>query len=332
MRHVLLAFFAIPFFTTPSAAQEIAWANKLVVGSREHDFGVVKPDAQLKHTFKLTNIYKVPLDITAIKVSCGCVTVEPSSRSLQPTESATLSVVMDTRKVDAPTIVRIYITVGPKDVSTATLTVSANPRSDVVITPQEIDFGAVSRGQTPNKQVDVEYVGKSKDWRVVEIRNHGSSPYTLKAEHLPAKPDGSARKGFRLIATMKADAATGSFKQPVTLKTNDAARPVITFDVLGKVQGEISLSQEVITFNDAKVGSLQTKKVIVKGANPFRILKVEGQAEGITVDVPTEKNATQVITVNYLPGKAGDLTRPLIIRTDLNDASVQLTVECRDSK
>src|SRR5688572_33266819 len=127
MRTVVLLVFAA-FVQVPTAAAQTAWANKLFGNETSHDFGTVARGAQLKHSFKMTNIYKVPLEIIQTRVSCGCVTVTPSSKTLQPGESGTLDVNMDGTRFNGQKSVDIHITVGPEFVSTATIQVKANAR------------------------------------------------------------------------------------------------------------------------------------------------------------------------------------------------------------
>src|SRR5947209_18604925 len=122
MRKLALALVAITLFVQTAAAQSTAWADKLFGGATTHDFGVVPRGAQLKHSFKITNIYKEPLEITNVRVSCTCLTAVASTKVLQPNETATLDITMDGRQFSGPKMIRIYVTVGPKYVSTATLT------------------------------------------------------------------------------------------------------------------------------------------------------------------------------------------------------------------
>src|SRR5215218_8047475 len=93
MRTVVLACLALFLFGSAGSAQPSgAWADKLFSNELTHDFGVVPRGAQLKHSFKITNIYKVPLEITDVRVSCGCLKAEPSSKVIQPNETATLNI------------------------------------------------------------------------------------------------------------------------------------------------------------------------------------------------------------------------------------------------
>src|SRR5688572_12420491 len=94
MRKAALALLAL-LGTCQTAAAQTAWADKLFGGNVNHDFGVVPRGAQLKHSFKMTNIYKVPLEISQIRVTCGCLTVTPSTKILQPNETIQLHANMD---------------------------------------------------------------------------------------------------------------------------------------------------------------------------------------------------------------------------------------------
>lgn len=325
MRRLFALLFFVTLLLPPAAcAQTPAWADKLFGSATTHDFGVQARGAQLKHKFKMTNIYKVPLHITDMRVTCGCLTATPSTKVLQPNETAWLEVNMDASRFTGPKTIRIYITVGPEYISTATLTVSANARSDVVFNPGEIDFGLVSRGQTPTKHIDVEYAG-GLDWRVSEIVKNGSAPFELKVEELP--PDRTRNRGYRIFATLKADAAAEKFKQDVLLKTNDPASPTLSFSILGSVQAPLTVTPEALMLAGAKVGEVEKKNVIIRGSRPFRILGVEGQGEGVSAVLPTTAETTHIVEVRFQPTRPGEVHRELILRTDMDGGTAKIVVD-----
>lgn len=328
MRKVLLFLLAPLLVAFAAAAQEpVNWADKLFEGSLAHDFGTVAHGTQLKHSFKITNIYKVPLDITEVKGSCGCVKGETNVKTLQPGGSATLNVTMDARTFNGAKSAKLYVYVGPKFVSMATLTLSANARGDIAFTPNDLDFGNLSRGQTPSKTIDIEYTGSQADWRVVEILKSAAAPFELKPEELPRQANAPPRRGYRLLVTLKADAALGSFKQEVMLKTNNAAAPMVTFNVVGSIQAGLSVSPNPIVVNGMKVDESQTKKVFLRAAKAFKIVSIEGQGDGIKADLPKGQDMTQVLSVQIQATKAGPLRRQLMIRTDLDNEVTTLTIE-----
>jgi hypothetical protein len=110
-----------------------SWANKLfdAMGPTTHDFGKVARGTELVHRFRLKNIYNVPLEITNLRTSCGCVKVALSPNSqkpnrLQPNEIGYLEITMDSRRFSGPKTAHVFVTIGNDYVSTATLRVSAN--------------------------------------------------------------------------------------------------------------------------------------------------------------------------------------------------------------
>jgi hypothetical protein len=128
MGKVILVLAALTVLVLPGFGQPDAWANKLFEGKVEHDFGVVQRGAMLKHSFKITNIYKMPLEITDVRVTAGALKAKPSAKILQPGESATVDIEFDAARFIGMKTVKVFVSFGPTYVSTATLTVSANAK------------------------------------------------------------------------------------------------------------------------------------------------------------------------------------------------------------
>jgi hypothetical protein len=73
---------------------------------------------------------------------------------------------------------------------------------------------------------------------------------------------------------------------------------------------------------DLPVGTTQevTKKVIVKGSQPFKILEVKGgEGEFKAVDVDHDSKAVHVVTIAFKPDKEGEIIRTLKILTDMKE-------------
>jgi hypothetical protein len=326
MRIAVLALTAWLALAHSAAAQSTAWANKLFSGDATHDFGTVARGAQLKHTFKMTNIYKVPLEITQTRVSCGCLTVTHSAKVLQPGETAQLHVNMDGTRFNGFKSVDIYVTVGPEFISTAVLQVRATARQDVVFNPGEIDFGAVAKGQTPTKFIDVEHAGAGT-WRVNEIVKSASAPFELKVEQLPQKVSGYVTVGYRIFATLKPSAASGSFKQDVLLNTNDPVAPVISFAVIGTVKTSLSVAPTPVNLGTLKLGGSESSKIVVSGSRPFRIVAIEGLEDGLTIPLPDRQTTTHILDLRVELRAAGELRKQITIRTDLDNEAATVTIE-----
>jgi hypothetical protein len=333
MRQLVLAWLACFIVTGAASAQASgqndAWANKIFAPITSKDFGTVAKGAQLKYSFKMTNIYKVPLEITNTRVTCGCVTVTPSTKTLEPNETGYLHVNMDGRRFSGSKKIDIFVTVGPQFISTANLTVSATTRQDVVLNPGEIEFGVIQRGSTPSHFIDVEYAG-ALDWRITEIVKNGTAPFDLRVEELMRQNAQQVRRiTYRLHATLKPDSQAGSFKEEILLKTNDPSSPVLTFNINGNVQASLTAAPSLVTMNTLRVSEIQEKKVVIRGSRPFQITKIDGQGQGVTAFAADRTSSTHVLTIRCRMDQAAEVRKNLVIHTTLDNETVNVVVEAR---
>jgi hypothetical protein len=324
MRNALLTLAAL-LFTVPSAsAQSPEWADKLFAKEgTSHNFGTVPHGAVMKHRFPITNIYAVPLQVMSSRVSCGCVTVVPAQSVLQPKESSYVDVTMDARRFTGHKVVSIYVTVGPQYVSTATLQVSAQSRADVVLNPGELNFGVVSAGQGPTQAIDIEYAGVL-DWRITGLVEP-NQPISTRLEEVYRRP---GQVGYRLHVTIKPDAAAGSYNFEQLLRTNDPASPLLPVQVDFTVQAPLAVVPGKVHLGTVGAGQESTRRVVVRGSKPFRILGVEGMGDGLDIEFPDSPNMVQVVTIRWKPSKGGELRRDLRVKSDLDGGAVAtVTVE-----
>jgi hypothetical protein len=326
MRYVALVLLALTLPTTSALGQNQAptwhW-DQFFKNGMTHDFGSVPRGTQLFYKFKMKNIYAVPLVVEA-RVGCHCVTVSPVSQVLQPRQEATLDVSMDTSKLAGHKSVNIYITVGPQFVSQTTLTVSCISRTDVVVNPGQINFGVVPQGQgTAPQTIDVEYAGVL-DWRVSEVvKNEAALEVTYR--ELYRRP---GQVGYQAAVALKPDAPAGPFKHELFLKTNDPASPLVPILVEANVQASLNVAPNVVHMGNLRVGESVTKLVMVRASRPFRISAIEGQGEGLAVELPPASTQAQLLKVKFQPIKAGEVRRQLRIKTDLDrETTASVTIE-----
>jgi hypothetical protein len=324
-----LAILLLAFAGSASAQQE-PWANKLFGNKTTHDFGVVARGATLKYTFPIRNIYAEPLTITDVRVSCGCLTATPSKKTINPQEETTLDITMDARKFSGPKSIKVYVTVGPKYISTAVLEVTANARGDVVLNPGELNFGVVMQGQQPVQTLDVEYAG-FLNFQLVQVQKPGDAPFEVSVQELYRKPPAGGqpgRVGYRLTAKLNADAPGGTFKNDLVLKTNDQQGDSLIVTVEGNVQSALSAAPMSLNLGAVEVGATKTFKVQVSGNRPFLITAIKCDSKEISFDLPAAAAQMHFVTMRCQPTAAGAFVRQITIVTDLDKgASVTITVQ-----
>ncbi len=311
-------------------AQTKDWANKLFE-VHDHDFGDVAKGAQLKFAFKITNIYKVPLQISDIRVTCGCLTWTPIAKPIEPNESVYLHTNMDASKFSGHKEIKMYVTVGPQYVSTATLRLVAHARTDVVFNPGFFDFGVVGRGQGASKSIDADYAGYTKDWQITEVVKNAGAPFAIEVKETrrQASPRyaGAFDVGYRMSITLKPDAPAGPFKEEIILKTSD--NRVMTVSAEGNVQASLQVSPSAVSLGAIKVGETKTHRVLVRGSRPFRITAIDGLGAGLEADLPAAASTTHLVTIRCQPDRAGEVHRQLTFRTDMDAESAIIVVDAK---
>ena len=115
MRNAVLALIAVLVGSATAPAQTEQWANKLFAKPHgegtTHDFGSIPRGTVLTHRFPMKNIWAVPLDISATRVSCGCVTITVAPQTLKSLETSYVELTMDARKFTGPKTVNVFISV-----------------------------------------------------------------------------------------------------------------------------------------------------------------------------------------------------------------------------
>src|SRR5262249_29168731 len=153
---------------------------------------------------------------------------------------------------------------------------SANSRADVVFNPSQINFNNVSAGEKPEQILEIEYAGKL-DFKISEVVAK-DLPLDVSCEESYRRP---GQVGYKVKVTLKPNVPPGLFKEDIYLKTNDPASPLVPLLVEANIQTAVSLSANSFNLGKVKFGDAVTRRVVVKGNKPFKILAVEGIGDGI---------------------------------------------------
>ncbi len=325
---LLLAPAQAPPQPLPDQSPATPWAAKVFRDAAGnippgHDFGTVPKGAQLLHRFPMTNIYAVPLQIVT-RVSCDCVSVTPSPQTLQPRESGTLDISMDTRRFNGSKQVTVYVSVvspaaaGQQQFSsTATFSIQAVCRGDVTLNPGQAQFGVVPGGQALARTVDVIYGGHQnwQTWKLTAVAVNDAAPFDASIQEISRRP---GQVIFRVALSLKANTPPNSYKGDLQIQSNDPNNQLVPVPYDVTVQAPLTVSPESISFGTVAVGSEQVRRIIVRGNKPFKVVAVDGKGEGMTIEGPTTPATVQALTIRYKPTAPATLTNVLTIKTDLD--------------
>ena len=317
-----LAALGLLVFSVSATAQ--GWANKLFQGKTTHDFGTVPRGTQLHHRFRITNIYAVNMEITNVRVSCGCASAQVGKRSLKPKEETYLDVNMDGLRFNGFKRLSIFVSVGPKFVSTAEIKISATTRGDIVCNPTHVDFGIIAPNQRISKSIDIEYAGRL-DWKIQEVITRGT-PFEVQVEQLYRR---RGQIGYRLKVSLKSDVKAGLLKDAFQVRTNDATSPTFPVLVEANVQAALMVAPDRLSLGTVNKGTVIEKRLLVRGKVPFRIQKIDGTGEEIRVIeiLPNRTGTLHNVKLRIRLNEPGRIRRDLTIQTDTLRTPVKVLFE-----
>lgn len=333
MRLVILmlgSLLATAWLAGPAAAQGQSWPNKAFGGKPDAAVQISMGDAprgaQLVKIVEMRNIWDTPLDITNIKVSCGCTKATTPVLKILPGQVAPITIEVDGTRYEKPIQVTISVATA-KTTSQANLIVSANFHQNVVMAPNELRFDAVKRGMPNERTLVVEYSGKAP-WAITGVVKSDKAPFELKAEALPVKQvNGAAVVSYKITATLKPNASLGAFRETVDLKTGNAKED-LSFVVAGSVVPAVEVFPNPVVVANLQVGATSSTKVVVAAGEPFVVTGFVSNDKDVKVAIPGGPAAvTHILDIQVTPGAAGRLTREVILQTNLRNETVRVVLQ-----
>ncbi len=252
----------------PQSAHAQTWAEKMF-DKLDHNFQDLARGAKAEYRFTITNRYKDDVHITSVSSSCGCTAPRVTKHTLKSRESTELIAVFDTVKFKGAHNATVTVTFDRPQYAEVRLKIDGYVRRDVVFKPGQIDLGTVDAGKAAEKQVVVQYAGRS-DWEIVDIE--GSTSH-FEVE-MSSKQGAAGQASYDLLVRLKDDAPEGAIDDRLTLVTNDPERSRIPLAVRGYVRPSLSVSPTSLQLGRIKPGSKVTKQLIVRGNKPFKIAHV----------------------------------------------------------
>lgn len=313
--HIMHRFALIVLVGLSLCGQAAAgWADALFE-QRAHDFGSVPHGRVAQHLFKLTNTTRTPVQIANVRVSCGCVSAHAQQTLLQPGESTVVVANMDTSRFYNHRSVTVYVTFGQPQYDEVHLVVSANSRGDVNVTPDALAFGRIQRGSNPSHRAHVAFYGGDQ-WQVSEVR----------AESNYVKPSvkeirrGNGEVVYEVSASLRSDTPVGKWYTDLWVKTNNPAVPQVRVPLTVEIEPSLNVTPKVAQLGEVKPGGTTEKKVIIQGAKPFKITKIQGADDQLVVtDSTQDAKQVHVLTLAFKADKAGERNWKLRVQTDLPD-------------
>jgi hypothetical protein len=297
-----------------------AWVAKMFE-KQAYNFGTVARGADTVYRFAAKNIYKQDIELLSVRSSCGCTTPSIDKKVLKTGEVGYVTATFNTRTFTGLHGATLTVEVRWSDNGTwrrgeTQLRVDGNIRADVVFKPGAVRFDSVEQGKISEQKVSVAYAGRS-DWKIVDVR--GASDY-LEVE-MTQKPRSAGRADYELLVRLKDTAPAGYFNEQLVLVTNDEQNPRIPMHLSGRVLPAISVAPESLLLGEVARGGQVSKKVIVRGKTPFRILSIQCDDEAcFQFKTDNLAGARHVVEVVFNANKeVGAVKQTIHVATDLGE-------------
>jgi Protein of unknown function (DUF1573) len=309
-RRALLFLPIVLLSTTSARAQN--WAEAMF-DSLSYDFGAVAKDGEVNHRFRVKNPYEYDVRIANVTSSCGCTVPKFDPTPVKPGRSTYGEISIDTHGAHtgekSPTIT---VTFDQPKLATVRIPVKVYIRTDVVLTPGSVNFGAVELGAKLDRKLEIEYAGRP-DWKILKV--------VTKNKHLSARVVETGRAGinvnYDLIVSLLPDAPLGTIRQQIELMTDDVDAPQFPVLVHARVEGDLSATPSVVQLGSMAPGSESTKTVLIRGHKPFVIDKIAcGSARGAfqLPQLTKESKTVHVLKLTFVaPNEAGEFTEKFFV-------------------
>lgn len=300
--------------------QATTWAEALF-DDTVRDFGSAPRGALLTHHFRIANRTKTPVRISGIRVSCGCVSAQAIDGTIAPGKDSAILIHMDTRRFQNSKTVTVYVQFDQPQFEEVRLYVQANSRDDITVLPETLAFGKIKRGVAPLAATTLSFLGNGQ----VEISKLrcDSNYVKLAVKELRRGP---AEVAYQLSARLRPDAPPGKWYSDVWIFTNDANFAKICVPLTVEIEAPAKPNPQSkpgvpappsVSMGMLRPGDEIERKVILRGAKPFRITSISGTDEEVRVRETTgHMRSVHVLTVTLRPSSPGLINRTLRIRTD----------------
>jgi hypothetical protein len=216
------------------------------------DFGLQEEGVSVEREFSFKNVGQKPLHIMGIRPSCSCIFVKEKEMHVEPGETGTLTVGINTKDLAGPVEKFLLLKTNDPEHRELSITLNAVVTFPVEVISDGMVFSRLLANDSASKDAKV-YSRLDQPFEILgvrlskpEIAQFFDITYRpLEPSELP--PEG--KTGWLVTVAVKPGLPTGGFNQIVTLETSVEKMKEVTFPVDGNVVNDISVVALGVEFN-----------------------------------------------------------------------------------
>lgn len=280
------------------------------------DFGNVPYGSVNTHRFVLKNTLATAVHLSGVRTSCKCAQPTAITSFAQPGEEIIIEVKYDARLFVGARSMTIYASFDQPYYETVGLRVSGVSRQDVVVEPGEVDLGTLTKDSEARREIRVEFAGNS-DWAIQNISAGDGIQATVQTEN--RQP---GRVEYLVAVSIDPNAPAGPVNSYVQITTNDQNVHTLLVPVTAQIQPNLVVSPESVQLGTVQQGEKQTRRLVIRGTQPFAIESVSGAPVNIQVSATGGERTVHLVQVDFEAGAPGDVDLTLNLNTNLEKEKV----------
>jgi hypothetical protein len=319
-RNPVLALIVTLATISPCFGQD--WAKKMFPVT-SHDFGTVARGAKAEYRFVFENLFMEDVHIANAYSSCGCTSVRVENDTVKTYQKGAIVATFNTASFSGQRGATITVVIDRPYYAEVQLQDRGFIRTDVQVEPGSVQFGAIDQGTGYIQTAAINYAGGRSDWQITDVKSYNP--------HITAQVVETGRNygqiSYDLKVTVDKSAPAGFLNDHIMLVTNEGTQQIPVL-VEGRVTPGVTVSPSSLYIGKVQPGEKVTKRLVVSGKKPFRILSVSCDDKSFQFDVPKEQNPSTLhqIPVTFVAGKnAGQVVKTIKIKTDQDDMTPEVS-------
>jgi len=263
--------------TAPLPQGQEAGSPCILFEDMVHDFGTLQEGEIAEWAFFFANMGEITINILEVSASCGCTAASSTSKEILPGATGEIAVAFDTLGKVGHQSYTITVLTSDSSQPKISLEVLAIVKTDVLVEPRRVSFGAVKRTELPKQDIIITDTGQGK-LEIAEVQSSSEHIKTAVAREIRVSEDGSDAPRFVLSVQLNPEGLpTGDFKETLTVHLLNSKRPDLTLPVRANILGDFIVSPKSFFFGFVDPSEPVVRKVTLQSTNgkPLKVSKVE---------------------------------------------------------
>jgi hypothetical protein len=242
-----------------------------------HDFGKMKGGEVAKYTYVFTNIGDRLLELTDVRVSCGCTTTGEWSRKADPGQTGSIPIEFNSGNFSGPVAKSITVTCNDTSQPTVALQLKATVWKPIDVTPQFAVLNVST--ESPSNSTTVRIVNNMEE--PLTLSTPESSDPRFTAELRTNQPG----REFELTVRTGPPPPTNNMNGVISLKTSSTNMPTLNITAYATVQPAVVVTPAAITLPAAPMTQPAFYTVAIRNTSASALVLYDPAVNAQGVDV-----------------------------------------------